>query len=327
MKIIAEIGFNHDGDMEKAVSMIHAAADSGAQVVKFQTFKARDLVLPDSPHVDIVKAGEMDVAQHRFLKATADECGVEFMSTPFSFQSVDILEDVGVGVYKIASMDLTNLPLLKYIAETGKPVILSTGMAVLHEIGKALDVLESNGTGGVSLLHCLSQYPANACDLHLSVLPLLRDTFGVPVGYSDHYPGITACLAAYVHGAEIIETHFTLDTATPGGDHAHSADPHMLRHLVDSIALFETMKGDGRTFFRNRPDRENATLFRRGIHAARDIQAGETVTAQDLLFCRPEQELGPGDADWVVGLQARTDIKACTPIRRAAFKGVGNEQG
>ncbi len=314
MRIIAEIGFNHEGKMDDAAALIRAAADAGADVVKFQTFAATDIVLPSSPHVQAIQAGELDLAQHRTLKELADAAGVEFMSTPFGPRCVDLLEQVGVSEYKIASMDVTNLPLLRLIAATGKPVILSTGMAVLSEIALALETLEANGAGQVSLLHCLSDYPARAEQLNLSVLGLLHETFGVPVGYSDHFPGIDACIAAYFHGAEIIETHFTLDTTIPGGDHAHSADPAMLRRLVDSIALFETMRGDAGTFFRNRPDRANAVPYRRGVHASRPIKAGEVIGEADLMCCRPEQEFGPADAGRLVGLRAGRDIAAYAPV-------------
>lgn len=314
MRIIAEIGFNHAGDMASAQAMILAAAHSGAQAVKFQTFRASDIVLPDSPHFAAITCGEMDLAQHRDLKAVADECGVEFMSTPFSPYGVELLEKVGVHTYKIASMDVTNPQLLTCVANTGKPVLLSTGMASLSEIATALELLERKGAGPVCLLHCCSDYPAAPEQLNLSVLSLLRDTFQVPVGYSDHYPGIKACLAASFHGATVLETHFTLDTTTPGGDHGHSADPAMLRELVDSIALFETMKGDATTFFRNRPDGGNGAAFRRGIHAVRDIAVGEVVKEEDLLLCRPQHALRPLDMSWVVGMRVTVAIKGFSPV-------------
>ena len=319
MKIIAEIGFNHGGDMDDAVAMIRAAAAAGADIVKFQTFRATDILRPDSPYVEAIRPGELDLARHRLLKAEAEARGVGFLSTPFSPDGVDLLEEAGVDAYKVASMDVTNLPLLGRVAATGKPVYLSTGMAVLGEIDLALETLAAHGAGEVSLLHCLSQYPARAEDLHLSAIGLLRDAFGLPVGYSDHYPGIDACGAAFFPGGGFFYTHFPLEGGGVGGDHAHGADPAMLRRLCDGLALFEAMEGNAAAFFRRRPDRENARLFRRGLHAARDIRAGEVVAREDLLSCRPEGELSPADLDWVVGLRARRDVKALGPVSRNDF--------
>ena len=243
IKIIAEIGFNHEGDLKLAIEMIKAAAKAGTHAVKFQTYKASDLALPSASHYQAIKSGEMSLEQHVELAKIAHGCGIEFLSTPYSPWAIDILEKVGVPAYKVASMDCTNKHLLGFIAETKKPIYLSTGMATLTEISETLYYLSEVKSGPVTLLHCMSLYPAEAKDLNLAIIPYLKELFGVSVGYSDHYPGIKACLVAAMLGAEVIETHFTLDITKEGADHYHSVDAEMLRQLVTEIDLFQQMKG------------------------------------------------------------------------------------
>ncbi len=313
--IIAEIGFNHEGEMDAAEEMIRAAARAGADAVKFQTFRALDLALPSAPHYAAIKAGELNLEQHLRLKSVADEVGIEFLSTPFSRWAVDLLERVGVAAYKVASMDCTNRYLLGRIAETGKPLYLSTGMASLAEIGDTLEYLAGAGAGPVTILHCLSLYPARAEDLNLNAIPMLKDLFGVRVGYSDHYPGAKACLAAALLGAEVIETHFTLNTAREGGDHHHSVDSAMLAQLIADIDELGRMLGRDRAIH-DRMDRRLKDEYRRGVYAARDIAAGRIIGEEDLLFCRPAGELSPNDVGEVVGRPAARDIAAYEELTR-----------
>jgi sialic acid synthase SpsE len=313
MYIIAEIGFNHEGDMGLAVQMIEAAARAGANAVKFQTYRAIDLALPSAPHYEAIKCGEMTLEQHQELTRVACDCGIDFLSTPYSAWAVELLERVGVPAYKVASMDCTNTHLLGFIAQTKKPIYLSTGMATLAEIAETLHFLNTENSGDVTLLHCVSLYPAQADDLHLDIIPLLKKLFGVPVGYSDHYPGIQACLAATMLGAEVIETHFTLDTSKEGGDHHHSADPDMLRQLVSEIHLFTTMKGKERAIY-HRPDRQWVVKFRRGVYAAKHLPAGSTLNEKDLLFCRPTSAFSPNDIDWLKGKITSQDVAAYKAI-------------
>ncbi|MDY7000172.1 MAG: N-acetylneuraminate synthase family protein [Thermodesulfobacteriota bacterium] len=305
--IIAEIGFNHEADMGSALSMIKAAAGAGADAVKFQTFRAGDIALPDSPHYQGIKDMELGLEQHRELSRAAALAGVDFLSTPFSVWAVDLLEEVGVKAYKAASMDLTNRVLLERIARTGKPLLLSTGMAGLSEIAEALDFVKNKGASEVTLLHCISKYPAEAGQLNLEAISLLKETFGVPVGYSDHYPGNKACLAAVMLGATVVETHFTLDRTKEGGDHHHSNDPESLKELVRDIRLFRKMRGRKR-FFSNRPDRAEADIFRRGVFAARDIEPGSVLGLQDVLLCRPQSGLTTNDLERILGRKTRKAI-------------------
>lgn len=306
-KIISEIGFNHEGDMQEAEKMIRAAAEAGADAVKFQTFRALDLALPDADHFAVIKEGELDLKQHERLSETAKDCGIEFLSTPFSEWAVEILERINVPAYKVASMDLTNHTLLKCIAETGKTIYLSTGMAILPEIESTLDFLRNHDAGEICLLHCVSHYPADAKDLNLSFIPLLRRTFDVRVGYSDHFVGTKACLAAFLLGAEVIETHFTLDRNRRGADHYHSADPQQLSKLIKDIGLIQKMIGHEEAM-QDRPDRSAATLYRRGVYAAADLTLGTRIKREDLLMCRPPSQLSPNDLGRIEGLEVISEI-------------------
>ena len=319
IKFIAEIGFNHEGELKLAIEMIKAAAQAGANAIKFQTYKAKDLALPSAPHYQAIQSGEMSLEQHLELAKVAHDCGVEFLSTPFSPWAIDILEKVGVPAYKISSMDCTNKYLLGFIAETRKPIYLSTGMATLSEISEILYYLFEMRSGPVTLLHCLSLYPANAEDLNLAVIPYLKELFGVPVGYSDHYPGTKACLAAAMLGAEVIETHFTLDTTKKVADHYHSVDAELLRQLIADIELFRQMKGT-KQVFHNRPDRRYATQYRRGVFTAKSLKKGDTLRTEDLLLCRPTSRLKPEDLKWLEGRMMKQDIDAFHAIDRDALE-------
>jgi len=313
MYLIAEIGFNHNGDIELAKDMIHAASESGADAVKFQTFRASDIALPSSAHYHLIKKGELDLKDHELLFETAKKSGIEFLSTPFSQRSADLLNQVGVSAFKIASMDCTNRPFLEYIACFGKPVYLSTGMADLYEIAESLNCLNAAGCKQLFLLHCISHYPPKAKDLNLDVIPFLKHLFNLPVGYSDHYPGIEACFAAAIKGAEVIETHFTLDNTQEGGDHFHSATPEELKTLRQRIDLFYAMSGSRQAIY-DRPDRICKDDFRRGVYAQQDLKKGDTLSVNDLFCTRPPNEFTPNDINFLIGKILKRDIPLNHPI-------------
>lgn len=318
MYLIAEIGFNHNGNLELAEKMIREAADAGADAVKFQTFKADDIALPSSPHYDLIKKGELSLNDHEALFKTAAAAHVDFLSTPFSKAGIDLLQQTGVPAFKIASMDCTNHPLLKLIAETGKPLYISTGMAGLSELADTLDFLKKHNCTDITLLHCISNYPAKAEELNLAVIPYLKSLFNVRVGYSDHYPGVEACIAAAMLGADVIETHFTLDKTIPGGDHSHSADPSDLKHLKQTLDLYKTMQGSRETIF-NRPDRSCAKEYRRGVYAAVDLNAGEVINEENLFCTRPESDFSPNDIEHLKGRPLARSIPACHPVTRESL--------
>jgi len=314
--IIAEIGFNHEGDMALARRMIVEAGKAGANAVKFQTFRAKDIALPCSPHFSLIEGGEMTFEQHRDFYDVAVDSGLDFLSTPFSPWAVELLEKLGVAAYKIASMDCINQHLLGIVAQTRKPIYLSTGMAALDEISRSLEFLESMKGGPVTLLHCVSCYPAKQEELNLSIISLLKQVFKRPVGYSDHSVGIKACLAAAMLGAEIIETHFTMDSRKAGGDHSHSVEPSELRELISEITLFERMRGTP-VAIRDRPDRSQAKILRRGVYSATDLKMGQVVTEQNLLLARPVSTLSPNDVQRILGRVLTKDVRCFSEILEA----------
>jgi len=210
-------------------------------------------------------------------------------------------------------MDCTNKRLLKYISETKKPIYLSTGMATLAEISDSLDFLKQKQSGDVTLLHCISLYPAAAQDLNLNIIPFFRKVFQIPVGYSDHFPGSKACLMAALLGAEVIETHFTLDSSKEGADHRHSIDPNSLKELVSDINILNQMRGTSNAV-NERPDGKMLNIFRRGVYASRNLKEGEIIQENDLLCCRPLSEISPDELKWITGRMAQRPIKRYKPV-------------
>ena len=311
--IIAEIGFNHNGNISTAKDMIIAAANTGANAVKFQSFRAKDIALPSSPHYDLIKKGEMNHEQHLELFNASQEFGIDFISTPFSPWAIDLLEKIGVSSYKVASMDCTNFHLLKYIAQTGKKIYLSTGMATLDEISNTINFLKTNNSGQVVLLHCVSIYPPNEHHLNLNTIQLLHNIFNLPVGYSDHYPGTDACLLAAILGATVIETHFTLDCLQKEGDHFHSVEPDQLKQLIEKILLFYSMKGKQTSVFQ-KPDKTFASTYRRGVYSSSHLPEGKILQEEDLLFCRPESTFSPNDLEKITGKKLLNDVPQYHPI-------------
>ena len=258
--VIAEAGVNHNGDTEMAARLIDAAANAGADAVKFQTFRAEHVVSAHAPkaayqrattgdgegQLDMVRALELPADSFGALKSHADRRGILFLSTPFDHGSVDLLHKLDVAAFKIASGEITNLPLLRHVAALGKPVILSTGMSYLSEVEAAVRALQSSGLDRLALLHCVSNYPADPADVNLRAMATLSAAFAVPVGYSDHTTGIEVALAAAARGAAVLEKHFTLDRASPGADHRASLEPAELTAMVAGIRRVESALGDGR---------------------------------------------------------------------------------
>mgnify|MGYP005845987103 CR=1 FL=1 len=311
--IIAEIGFNHEGDIHLAIKMIEAAAEAGANAVKFQSYQAANLVLKTMEHYDLIKAGEMNTEDHGRLMKAAHQNGVAFLSTPYSVESMEMLDKMGVPAFKVASMDLTNLPFLRSIAQKDKPMIISTGLAILKEVADAVDIVNKAGNNQIVLLHCISKYPAVAEDANLRTIPMMCDAFDLPVGFSDHMLGNAVSLAAVSLGACAVEKHFTIDKNLPGPDHKISADKEELTQLVNSIREVEKSLGKP-CLNEERPDRQWAKAFRRGVFAAVDIPAGTVITAEMLKSVRPETGVSPVFFDWIVGRTARVSISKETPI-------------
>jgi len=316
--VIAEIGVNHDGSVEQAIKLIDAASDCGADVVKFQTFRADRLMMavPDrlaqqadgnETAYEMFRRLELSWDDHRKLKDHADQRGILFLSTPFDEESADFLDGLGVPAFKIASSDLTHIPLLRHIGRKRKPVLLSTGMSFLPEVEEAVHTLTDHGARDIVLLHCVSSYPASPESLNLRSILTLRDHFHLPVGFSDHSQGTLFSLIAAALGARVLEKHFTLDRNAPGPDHTASLDPCGLRDLVAGLRAVEASLGSGDK--RPSPDEEPGRLgSRRSIVAAAEIRAFETIRPWMLTCKRPAGGLSPREVDRVVGMRARRDL-------------------
>lgn len=321
--IIAEAGVNHNGDIELAKRLIEVAADAGADIVKFQTFNAELLVTksaakanyqiastdPAESQYEMLRRLELSPMMHETLMAHCVKCNIEFMSTAFDEQSVDLLCGFGLSRYKIPSGEITNLPYLRHIAKVAKEVIISTGMATLDEVGAAIDVFESNGVPleSITVLHCTSEYPAPFSEVNLRAMQTIGDTFGVRIGYSDHTEGIEIPIAAVALGANIIEKHFTLDKSMPGPDHQASLEPAELKYMVKALRNIEMALGDGV----KRPsasEMRNKQIARKSIVAARAIRSGERYSSENLASKRPGTGLSPMCWDEVIGRIAPRDF-------------------
>ena len=315
--VIAEIGANHEGDVAAARAMIAAAAAAGADAVKFQTYKA-DKIVARTEEARFAHFQRMSLSDAAFVELAADARanGVMFLSTPFDVDAVASLDPL-VPAFKVASGDLTFAPLLQAVARTGKPILLSTGMATLDEIRTALSIIqEAAGVdeaalrSRVVLLHCVSSYPTPPEDANLAAITDLRRTFGVPVGYSDHTLGVVACLAAVALGARVIEKHFTLQKeGRTFRDHQISADPADMAQLTGAVRTVSTMLGRGG----KAPvaaEEANRLSMRRSLAARRAIKAGEPITAADVILLRPGTGLPPSMLGEIIGRVALQDVPA-----------------
>jgi N,N'-diacetyllegionaminate synthase len=323
--VIAEAGVNHNGDLDIALRLIDTAADAGADAVKFQTFKAEHVISAAAPkaeyqvqttdptesQLDMVRRLELSHDAHRKLSIYCQTRGILFMSTPFDEDSVDLLDELGVPVFKVGSGEITNWPFLEYIARKGKPIILSTGMSYLGEVDEAVRVIRDAGCNQLLLLHCVSSYPADPADANLRAMQTMSAAFQMPVGYSDHTLGIDVALAAVALGACVIEKHFTLNKNLPGPDHQASLEPHELTALVEGIRTVETALGHGH----KRPaasEANTATVARRSLIAARDIASGTVLTEELIGIKRPGTGLPPAMYPYLIGRTVRTTIQADT---------------
>ena len=323
--IIAEAGVNHNGDMALAKKLIAAAADAGADLVKFQTFIAKNIVSKSAPKADYQKdttdPGESQQDMIRQLELTREdhvelmrECkryGIGFFSTAFDRESIRLLEDLSAMDYvKVPSGELTNLPYLRYLTRHGKPVLLSTGMATLGEIEAAIEAVEQAGTfrDRITILHCTTEYPTPMDEVNLNAMVNMGKALGVAVGYSDHTQGIEVPIAAVALGASVIEKHFTLDRSLPGPDHRASLEPDELKAMVVGIRNIEKAMGDG--IKRPGPSElKNKPIARKSLVAALPIRKGEPFTAENLVAKRPGTGISPMRWDEVLSRTAPRDFE------------------
>lgn len=318
--IIAEAGVNHNGNTEVAKSLIDVAVEAGVDAVKFQTFKAENLVTKDAPKAnyqkkttgsgnqyEMLKNLELSLEDHIELKKYCKNKGIMFISTPFDFESVDLLEKIGIPLYKISSGDLTNIPLLKYIAKLNKPMIISTGMANLGEVEKAIEAARSCGNEDITLLHCTSNYPTAYEHVNLNAMLTMKNAFKLPTGYSDHTLGIEIPIAAVTMGAKVIEKHFTLDKNMEGPDHRASLNPGELKNMVQAIRNIESAFGDGVKKC-NISEENTKKVARKSIVAAKNIKAGEKLSYENITFKRPGNGISPMFIDFIIDKNAVCDI-------------------
>lgn len=329
--IIAEAGCNFENDLERAEEMVRAAASAGANAIKFQTFIPRKLVTKDAPkfweipgcqgetqYDEFKQMPQLDSKQYRDLKKIADNIGIIFFSTPSDEESADMLDEVGIPLFKIASMDLTHIPLLKHIAKKSKPIILSTGMSTIDEIKTAIDAIKSEGNNQIILLHCITNYPTQIEDANLNMILDIKQNFPeYIVGYSDHtkMPESLAIITAAVGiGARVIEKHFTFDKTRPGYDHKISADYEDMKRIVESIRTIE--KALGSSIKKPTLSEEKVRhLARRSIVARTNIPKGTVITKDMLDIKRPGTGLEPRFLYQVISKKAKKDIKEDTVLQ------------
>ncbi|MCB2182810.1 MAG: pseudaminic acid synthase [Desulfobulbaceae bacterium] len=330
--IIAEMSANHNQDLGQAIRIMEAAKEAGADAVKLQTYTPDSLTIDCDNDYFRIKGtiwegknlyqlyGEAATPWdwHPKLKECAQALGLDLFSSPFDAKAVDFLEEQGVPLYKVASFELVDKPLLQKIASTGKPVIMSTGMASLAEIDEAVKTLRENGTTEIALLKCTSAYPAPLEEMNLRTISHLAQTFAVATGLSDHSMGLAVPVAAVALGASIIEKHLTLSRSVPGPDSAFSLETHEFKEMVTAVR--QTEKALGTVRYEPTTKEKESRLFRRSLFVVKNMVAGEKFTSQNVRVIRPGHGLSPKFLDVVLGRRAEKNISRGTPL---AWKLVG----
>lgn len=321
--IIAEVGVNHNGSVNLALELIEKAKEVGADCVKFQTFKANQIVTQTSPKAkyqmevtdksesqfDMLKKLELQKDDYVLLLKRSKELGIDFLSTPYNKEDVDFLESVNLEGYKIASGQLTELPFLNYVASKQKQMIISTGMANISDVFLAVEEIRSTGNNNIIVLQCTTNYPSKIEDANLMAMVSMKEACKVRVGYSDHVENNYACFAAVALGAEIIEKHFTLDRNMEGPDHSSSLNPSEFKELVLGIRNIEMALGNGL----KKPsliETENAYGMKRSLVFLRDLKAGEVIKEEFIGFKRPFSGLSPNMLNLVIGKKLTKDVSA-----------------
>lgn len=320
--IIAEAGVNHNGSLDIACQLVDKAKEAGADIIKFQTAKAENVVSKfaekaeyqkettgsDESQLDMIKKLLLTYDEFVKLKEYCDRKEIAFLSTPFDLESIDFLKKLGCRLWKVPSGEITNYPYLMAVAKTGFPVIMSTGMATLEEVRAAVDLLKDGGCKDISLLHCTTEYPAPVADVNLRAMLTLKEEFGMPVGYSDHTQGIEIPIAAVAMGATIIEKHFTLDRNMEGPDHKASLEPDELKKMVEAIRNVEAALGDGKKVPAE-SERKNIDIARKSIVAKSNIIAGEKFSEENITTKRPGNGISPMKWPDVLGMTASRDYE------------------
>lgn len=329
--IIAEAGVNHNGDIDLAMKLIDAAAEAGADCVKFQTFNAERLVTLSAPKAayqkitndaatqyEMLKRLELPAEAYPLLKQRAEKNGLVFLSTPFDETAADFLESLGIPGFKVSSSDLTNTPFLGYLARKGLPIILSTGMSDIEEIEEAVNAINDNGNKQIILLQCTSDYPASPENVNLIVIETLAKRFGLLVGFSDHTVGSLAASLAVALGASVLEKHFTMDKNFDGPDHKASAEPHEFSEMVSMVRLSEKLLGSSEKKI-TESEKDIVNLVRKSVVAKVPILTGTIIDSDMLTIKRPGIGIPPAGLKNIVGKMAKRDIATDDVIRPDDF--------
>ena len=311
--VIAEGGLNHNGDINIAKKLIDSAKECGANAIKFQTYKTENFVRETNQYFDVFKNAELNFEQFKELKNYSKSIGLTFFSTPFDIESAEFLNQLEIPCFKIASSDLTNLPLITKIAKMQKPMIISSGLSTMNEINDAVNCCLFEGNNQIALLHCVANYPAQPNEVNMNVINTLKKTFDFPVGYSDNGESSLVDIVAVSMGANIIEKHFTLDKKMSGPDHGFSIDPNGLKSLISQIHEIDQMKGDG-IKIPQFSEIKNRLTIRKSITAKRDLQQGEKIQEDDISIKRPADGIEPKYLTMILGKTINTNIKKDSPI-------------
>lgn len=335
--IIAEAGVNHNGDIKKAFELIDVASRAGVDIVKFQTFKAEKIVSKaakkakyqseniegeDNSQYNMLKSLELSDNDHASLIKKCEKRGIQFLSTAFDVDGIDFLDNLGIPFFKSPSGEITNFPYLKRLAEEGKPVMLSTGMADMEEVKAAVKVLTEHGLykKDITVLHCNTEYPTPMEDVNLKAMNTIGEELGVQVGYSDHTLGIEVPIAAVALGAKVIEKHFTLDRNLPGPDHRASLEPDELKEMVTAIRNIEkAISGSGK----KKPsssEQKNKEVVRKSIFTTRSMKAGDLIKEEDIIALRPGNGISPMEWKNVIGSKVNRAYSASEMLERSSLK-------
>jgi N,N'-diacetyllegionaminate synthase len=310
---IAEGGLNHNGDINIAKKLIDAAKECGADAIKFQTYKSENFVRETNQYFDVFKNAELTFEQFKELKNYSENIGLTFFSTPFDMESAEFLNELGMPCFKIASSDLTNLPLITKIAKMQKPMIISTGLSTMNEINDAVNCCLFEGNNQIAILHCVANYPTQPNEVNMNVINTLKKTFDFPIGYSDNGESTLVDIVAVSMGANIIEKHFTLDKKMAGPDHGFSIDPNGLKSLISQIHEVDQMKGDG-IKIPQFSEIKNRLAIRKSITAKQDLQQGKKIQENDISIKRPADGIEPKYITMILGKTVNTNIKKDSPI-------------
>ena len=328
--IIAEAGVNHNGSLKKAIKLIDIAAKSGADIIKFQSFTAENVVtrnakkanyqkistVKDESQLQMLKKLELNLKSHKKIISHCKKVGIEFLSSAFDNESISLLKKLRVKRFKVPSGEINNLPYLRKIGKMGKPVILSTGMSSINEIKKAIKILTNSGTKKklITVLHCNTDYPTKYQDVNLKAMLAIKEKLNVNIGYSDHTLGIEIPIAAVAMGATIIEKHFTLDKNSSGPDHKSSLNPKELKKMILSIRKIETSLGNGKKIPTN-SELKNLIIVRKSIRASKNILKGEFFSEKNITVKRPANGISPMKWDKIIGKRSLKNYKIDDPIK------------